>query len=155
MERLGRQLYLTFRTMRDRVDEEMAAAGASMSQWALLKTVGDEPDLSQRELADRVLLTGSTLTHHLDRLEADGFVDRTRDTADRRIVRVSLTPSGKHRRAELDTIVTAGDATIRTLLSERDYQTLNRLLATLQQRLEDHHLEDHHLDDHGGAARAT
>jgi DNA-binding MarR family transcriptional regulator len=150
MERLGRQLYLTFRTMRDRVDEQMAAAGASMSQWALLKTVGDEPDLSQRELADRVLLTGSTLTHHLDRLETDGYIDRTRDTADRRIVRVALTPSGTHRRTELDTIVTAGDATIRTLLSERDYQTLNRLLATLQQRLEDHHLEDHE-----GAARAT
>ncbi|MET0459170.1 MAG: MarR family transcriptional regulator [Ilumatobacteraceae bacterium] len=138
MERLGRQLYLTFRTMRDRADAELAASGASMSQWALLKTVGDEPDLSQRELADRVLLTGSTLTHHLDRLEADGFIDRTRDTADRRIVRVSLTPSGKDRRTELDAIVASGDATIRTLLSERDYSTLNRLLATLQQRLEDH-----------------
>jgi DNA-binding MarR family transcriptional regulator len=116
-----------------------------MSQWALLKTVGDEPDLSQRELADRILLTGSTLTHHLDRLETDGFIDRTRDTTDRRIVRVSLTPSGKHRRVELDAIVAASDATIRDLLPARDYQTLNRLLATLQQR----------LDEHQGASRGT
>jgi DNA-binding MarR family transcriptional regulator len=145
MERLGRQLYLTFRAMRDQVDEQMSAAGASMSQWALLKTVGDEPDLSQRELADRILLTGSTLTHHLDRLETDGFIDRTRDTTDRRIVRVSLTPSGKHRRVELDAIVAASDATIRDLLPARDYQTLNRLLATLQQR----------LDEHQGASRGT
>ena len=145
MERLGRQLYLTFRAMRDQVDEQMSAAGASMSQWALLKTVGDEPDLSQRELADRILLTGSTLTHHLDRLETDGFIDRTRDTNDRRVVRVSLTSTGKHRRTELDAIVTSGDATLRELLSDREYQTLNRLLATLQQR----------LDEHEGASRAT
>jgi len=145
MERLGRQLYLTFRTMRDRFDDDMREAGGSMSQWALLKTVGDEPGLSQRELADRILLTGSTLTHHLDRLETDGYIDRTRDTTDRRVVRVSLTPAGKHRRAELDSIVAAGDATIHSLLSDREYQTLNRLLATLQQRFEDHE----------GAPRAT
>ena len=75
----------------------------------VLKTVGDEPDLSQRELAARMLVTGSTLTHHLDRLEADGFIDRTRDAADRRIVRVSLTAAGKHRRTELDAIVASGD----------------------------------------------
>jgi DNA-binding MarR family transcriptional regulator len=145
MERLGRQLYLTFRALRDQLDEQMGAAGASTSQWALLKTVGDEPDLSQRELAERILLTGSTLTHHLDRLEADGFIDRTRDANDRRIVRVSLTSTGKHRRTELDAIVASSDATLRSLLPPRDYQTLNRLLATLQQR----------LDEHEGDPRAT
>ena len=53
MEPLGRQLYLTFRAMRDRLDEDMRAVGASMTQWIVLKTVGDEPELSQRQLADR------------------------------------------------------------------------------------------------------
>ena len=107
----------------------MRAAGASMPQWVVLKTVGDEPDLSQRELADRVLVTGSTLTHHLDRLEADGFIVRTRDTDDRRVVRISLTSAGKHRRTELDAVVGGARRHVAAvLLATADAATLNRLL---------------------------
>jgi MarR family transcriptional regulator for hemolysin len=138
MEPLGRQLYLTFRAMRDRLDEDMRATGASMTQWIVLKTVGDEPDLSQRELAGRVLVTGSTLTHHLDRLEADGYIARSRDATDRRILRVALTPEGKQRRSELDGVVAARDDLLQSLLTAHQATTLNRLLATLQQRLVDH-----------------
>jgi DNA-binding MarR family transcriptional regulator len=138
MEPLGRQLYRTFRAMRDRLDEDMRAAGASMSQWLVLKTVGDEPELSQRQLAERVLSTGSTLTHHLDRMEADGYLTRSRDPADRRVVRVALTPAGKQRRAELDAVVATRDGVLASLLSAGEAATLNGLLADLEQRLLDH-----------------
>jgi DNA-binding MarR family transcriptional regulator len=138
MEPLGRQLYRTFRAMRDRLDEDMRAAGASMSQWLVLKTVGDEPELSQRQLADRVLSTGSTLTHHLDRMEADGFITRSRDATDRRVVRVALTPAGKQRRDELDAVVAARDAVVAALLTAGEAATLKSLLADLEQRLLDH-----------------
>jgi DNA-binding MarR family transcriptional regulator len=144
MEPLGRQVYLTYRAMRDRLDEDMRSVGASTPQWIVLKTVGDEPDLSQRELADRVLVTGSTLTHHLDRLEADGYITRSRDTSDRRVLRVALTPEGKQRRNELDAVVISRDGHVVSLLSEREAATLNRLLATLQQRMEG----DAHGDEH-------
>jgi DNA-binding MarR family transcriptional regulator len=138
MEPLGRQLYRTFRAMRDRLDEDMRAAGASMSQWLVLKTVGDEPELSQRQLADRVLSTGSTLTHHLDRMEADGFITRSRDATDRRVVRVALTPAGKQRRDELDAVVAARDDVVAALLTAGEAATLKSLLADLEQRLLDH-----------------
>jgi MarR family transcriptional regulator, transcriptional regulator for hemolysin len=146
MEPLGRQVYLTYRTLRDRLDEDMRTAGASVPQWIVLKSVGDEPDLSQRELADRVLVTGSTLTHHLDRLEADGYITRSRDASDRRVLRVALTPEGKQRRSNLDAVVAARDRYVESLLTGREAATLNRLLATLQQRLDD---EPH--GQHGGA----
>jgi DNA-binding MarR family transcriptional regulator len=135
MERLGRQLYLTFRTMRDRLDEDMRAVGGSMSQWIVLKTVGDHPELSQRELADRVLLTGSTLTHHLDRMEAAGYLERSRDTQDRRVVRVSLTEAGKHRRVELDRVVEGSEQRLMSLIAPNEAKTLNRSLSRLQERL--------------------
>jgi MarR family transcriptional regulator for hemolysin len=138
MQPLGRQLYRTFRAMRERLDDDMRAAGASMSQWLVLKTVGDEPELSQRQLAERVFSTGSTLTHHLDRMEADGFITRSRDAHDRRVVRVALTREGKQRRAELDAVVTARDGVLESLLSARQATTLNRLLAELERRLLDH-----------------
>ena len=106
-----------------------------MPQWVVLKSVGDEPELSQRELAGRVLVTGSTLTHHLDRLERDGLIVRVRDLDDRRIVRISLTERGKHRRTELETVVAANDARLRGLVSERDAVTLRRLLERVERGL--------------------
>ena len=135
MELLGRQLYLAYRAMRDRLDEALGAAGASVPQWIVLKSVGDEPELSQRELAGRVLVTGSTLTHHLDRLERGGLIVRTRDAEDRRVIRISLTERGKHRRTELEAVVAAHDQRIAALLSERDAMALRRLLAQVEQGL--------------------
>lgn len=135
MELLGRQLYVTYRAMRDRLEETLRDAGASVPQWVVLKSVGDEPELSQRELAGRVLVTGSTLTHHLDRLERDGLIVRTRDVEDRRIVRISLTELGKHRRTELEAVVRANDDRLNSLLNQRDAAALRRLLERLEQGL--------------------
>ena len=135
MELLGRQLYLTYRASRDRLDEALGTAGASVPEWVVLKAAGDEPELSQRELAGRVLVTGSTLTHHLDRLEADGLIVRTRDARDRRVVRIRLTADGKHRRAALDAIVVEHDRRLKALLPSEDVTTLRRLLAHLERAL--------------------
>lgn len=135
MDPLGRQLYRTYRAVRERLEESLSAAGASVPQWVVLKSVGDEPELSQRELAGRVLVTGSTLTHHLDRLERDGLIERARDADDRRVIRISLTEAGKHRRTELEAIVAAHEARLAGLLGDRDAATLRRLLARVDQRL--------------------
>ena len=137
MERMARQLYLTYRAMRDRLDEALGAVGASLPQWIVLRSVGDEPELSQRELAERVLVTGSTLTHHLDRLEHEGLIVRTRDADDRRVIRVSLTEQGKHCRSELETVVAAQEQRVLALLSERDAATLRRLLVRVERGLDE------------------
>ncbi|MFT3851943.1 MAG: MarR family transcriptional regulator [Ilumatobacteraceae bacterium] len=135
MDLLGRQLYRTYRAVRERLEESLSVAGISVPQWVVLKSVGDEPELSQRELADRVLVTGSTLTHHLDRLEREGLIERTRDADDRRVIRISLTEAGKHRRTELEAIVAAHEERLSGLLGERDATALRRLLARVEQRL--------------------
>ena len=57
--------------------------------------------LSQRELADRVHLKPGSLTEALNGLEADGYVQRTRDPFDRRILRVQLTAKGQARAKEI------------------------------------------------------
>jgi DNA-binding MarR family transcriptional regulator len=144
MERLGRQLYLTFKVVREGLDAHMAAAGGSAPQWFVLKSLAAEPGLSHRELADRMQLSGPTLTHHLDRCEADGLIVRTRDTIDRRVVRVELTPEGKQRCADLDAVAEAADRRLQRLLTERDARTLNLLLARLHRRLTDDPPEGDH-----------
>jgi MarR family transcriptional regulator for hemolysin len=135
VERLGRQLWLTHKSVRELLDGALAQHGGSLQTWVLLKTLASEPNLSHRELSDRMMVSGATLTHHLDRLEADGLLQRTRDLHDRRVVRVDLTPAGKQRAVELESIADGLDLRLRSLLGEADATRLRRLLQRLDDKL--------------------
>jgi len=113
----------------------MAAHGGSLQQWLVLRILAEEPQASHRELAERLFVSAPTVTHHLDRLEAGGLLTRTRDTGDRRVVRVDITAAGAERLAELEAVADATDAEVRSLLSPADAETLQRLLTTLHERL--------------------
>jgi MarR family transcriptional regulator for hemolysin len=122
---------------RERLDERMAIHGGSLQQWLVLRILAEEPQVSHRELAERLSVSAPTVTHHLDRLEAGGLLTRRRDTGDRRVVRVDLTPAGAARRAELEAVADTTDAEVRSLLSPADAETLHRLLTTLHDRLQE------------------
>ena len=51
--------------------------------------------MSAGELAEATGLSSAATTTLLDRLERKGFVQRERDTVDRRKVRVAMTPTGQ------------------------------------------------------------
>ena len=51
--------------------------------------------MSAGELAEATGLSSAATTTLLDRLERKGFVERERDTVDRRKVRVAMTPTGR------------------------------------------------------------
>jgi DNA-binding MarR family transcriptional regulator len=70
--------------------------------------------LTQRELARRCGVAPSTLNHTVDHLARSGWVERRRDTDDRRLVRLGLTESG-HR--HLGQVQEAADHQIEPLLS--------------------------------------
>jgi MarR family transcriptional regulator for hemolysin len=141
MERLTRELYLTMKLVRERLEARLSAAGGSLGQWIVLRTLSEEPRLSHRELAARMHLAGPTITHHLDRMEASGLIVRTRDVADRRVVYVAMTPAGAQRFRELEAVVDATDAEVRALLPSGDAATLHRLLSRLHEALLDAPLE--------------
>lgn len=70
--------------------------GLTAAQFNVLNVLArTEAGLSQRELGDRLVVDRSNVTGLLDRLEKAGWVRRTDDPKDRRIYRVSLTPSGR------------------------------------------------------------
>jgi DNA-binding MarR family transcriptional regulator len=132
---LARQLYLTFKRSRDVLDGHLAEVGASVSEWVVLRAAANEPGLSHRELADRLQLTVATLSHHLDRLERQGYLRRVRDGLDRRVVRVKVTASGARRLETLQAVATDHEHRLRQLLGTEEAATLHRLLAELASRL--------------------
>jgi MarR family transcriptional regulator for hemolysin len=95
---------MTAKAVRAYADQQMAAAGSSLTAAIVTRILSDTPGLAQRELAELLGVEGPTMARHIDRLERDGVVTRTRDDADRRVVRVHLTERGQALRDRLHAI---------------------------------------------------
>lgn len=87
-----------------------------------------EPGASQTEIARFADMGGPALVRHIDRLEADGLVTRTRDAIDRRLTRVRLTPAGAERMEELKVVMGRCDERLRNVVSEREAAVMQRAL---------------------------
>src|SRR5215216_6283858 len=70
--RVGRQVDRAF-------DDALAAADGSRSSWLILLAVKTGAGGTQAAIAERVGISGPTLIHHLDRLQAAGLITRNRD----------------------------------------------------------------------------
>src|SRR5262249_24891177 len=71
----------------------------SVKEFDVLITLFNAPDgrLRMAELAERVVLSPSGVTHLVTRLERDGLVQRIVDESDRRSFFTALTPAGQLR----------------------------------------------------------
>ncbi len=128
-ERFGIRLSTVSRRWRRALDHHLALAGHADASWApLLHLDAGGDGLSQKALAKRVGMEGSSLVRHLDRLEAKGQVRRVSDDHDRRTKRVFLTPAGREAVAGLRADLFEAE---RDLLSDLDDAQLEALVAAL------------------------
>lgn len=84
-----------------RLADLRVADGLTMSQFAVLEALLHCGPLCQKELADKLLVTGANMTKVLDVMERDGLVQRIRSKQDRRYITVDLTTTGKTRISEI------------------------------------------------------
>lgn len=73
----------------------LRAAGLNSLEWRVLATLSDSAPLTVGQLALEVLAQQPTVTKTLDRLVAQGWVERRADATDTRRVRVALTAAGR------------------------------------------------------------
>lgn len=74
--------------------------GLTYPQYLVMLALWERDDEPVKAIGDRVRLDSGTLTPLLKRMEASGFLQRRRDPADERSVRIRLTPAGAALRAE-------------------------------------------------------
>jgi DNA-binding MarR family transcriptional regulator len=81
-----------------RLDAALQARGLSTAKFGALRVLAqaDEP-LPLWELAERLDCVRSNITQLVDRLEADGLVQRLPDPEDRRSKRAAITGEGRRR----------------------------------------------------------
>ena len=78
------------------VEEILKLAGLSHTQYNVLRILrgAGEQGLCCREVAERMITRDPDITRLLDRLERRGLLTRSRDSKDRRVITVRITPAG-------------------------------------------------------------
>ncbi len=83
------------RQMRWQFDRQSQGLGLTRAHWSVLAHLKRNDGVQQQALAKLMDITAMTLARHIDRLEAEGWVERRDDPADRRAKRVFLTAKAK------------------------------------------------------------
>ena len=82
--------------LENRVEARLGEIGLSLAKLAALRRLAEAGgSLPLGQLAERLACVKSNVTQLVDRLEADGLVSRTADTADRRSRLAVLTDAGR------------------------------------------------------------
>lgn len=117
----------------------------TLPQMVTLFAIHDSGTCRMSTLADMTQQSAGTLTGIVDRLIDDGLVARVRNTTDRRVVEVTLTPQGKTR---LDQVVRTRYEDMNRILTnfgDEDLQTLDRLLLQFLHGIQGDDGHDSHL----------
>ncbi len=105
--------------------------GLTYTQYIVFLVLWEEDHLPVSEIGDRLLLDSGTLTPLLKKMEAQGYLTRTRSKLDERSVIVSLTEKGRALREKALGIPLQAAQCVR--LSPEEAKTLYTLLYKLLQ----------------------
>jgi MarR family transcriptional regulator, transcriptional regulator for hemolysin len=128
---IGLELARAARTVSRAFDDALTAAGGSLPVWLVLLNLKTRQLSSQRDLAEAVGVREATLTYHLNAMDTQGLVTRTRDPANRRTHIVELTPAGEEAFLRLRDAASAFDHRLRTGLTDTDLDGLAVVLRRL------------------------
>lgn len=126
-ERVSRQFARHYRDM----------FGLSRSEWRVVAHLSQQTAVSVREIATQAELDKSKVSRAVSRLEEMGYITKTASPADRRLVVLALTDSG---RAMVDALTPIAesyqDEVLHSLASDADgfRSALKRLMADPAQR---------------------
>jgi DNA-binding MarR family transcriptional regulator len=88
------------RLIRTAFDRRVRELGITRAQWLLLTRLHRHPGVSQSELAELMEVERASAGRMIDRMEANGWIERRAQNGDRRVKRVYLTEEAErvHRR---------------------------------------------------------
>ncbi len=104
---------------------------ATIAQLSVLRTLEEFGPMRASDLARETGLTASSITGQLDRLEAEGYVERRRSREDRREVTVHLTPPALSMLREAHERIEAEVAQLFSNLSDEELETIESIIAKL------------------------
>jgi DNA-binding MarR family transcriptional regulator len=125
----GFLLHDVTRLYKRRFEQRSAQLSLTLPQCKTLSLLARNEGISQRQLADLAEIDAMSIVRILDRMEADGWVERRADPLDRRARRLAITAKA---RPILDQILEMGAATRTEVLADLDVQQRDQLVALLE-----------------------
>ena len=104
--------------------------GLTYTQYVAMVALSEKDDQTVGTLGEKLFLESNTLTPILKKLESEGYLQRRRDPADERQVRVTLTPAGR-KLVEMD----PGAALTDAIGLGDDFPVVQQTVVTLRDNL--------------------
>lgn len=116
------------RLLRTEFDRRVRKLGITRAQWLVLTRLHRNPGASHSELAEMMEVEKATAGRMIDRLEANGWVERRAEPDDRRVKRVYLTAEAErvHKR-----IWHVAEATLDDALADLSAREAKQLMVLL------------------------
>lgn len=105
--------------------------GLTPAQWKIILALNITDGLTQKELADKIYIDGSTLVPVIDKMEQNGLVERRSDSKDRRINRIFLTKKSESTVDSIIMIVLQLRKMIFHGISESELDLVRNILRTI------------------------
>jgi MarR family transcriptional regulator for hemolysin len=135
-ESIGYWLTVTTQAMHRALTDELAPHGVTYRQAQVLAWLAVEGELSQSELAAKMLVEPPTLVGILDRMERDGWITRNSCSSDRRKKLVRPTAAAEPAWEKFTECARRVRARATEGLSEEEVETLKRLLGQVFHNIE-------------------
>ncbi len=88
----------TAKKIAEAFNERLQPLGITRVQWIALYFLGEKESITQKELAEKMNIKDSTLARLIDRMEKEGYVERVKNSGDRRFTNLVLTAKGSKSR---------------------------------------------------------
>lgn len=124
--------------------------GITPAQAMVLNFLGHQDRITARELAQRTLLDGATLTGILDRLESAGYLKRMPHPDDRRAHLILLRRQGKDLAQKIYSRMIEANQQFLASLDDMERRTLKNLLGRLRKNMQAAPLRDKNTGFCGG-----
>lgn len=136
-DRTGPLMGMLNRALRRNYDRQLKDYGLTPCQFEVLIILCEEDGILLSELGRRVSRDGPTITGVIDRMEKKVLVKRKRDSRDRRVVKVILTPKGKGMEEQLSLTKKQILEKITKDLSARELTLLDTVLVKMMKNVEE------------------
>jgi len=135
-ERFGFFVSQMTRMWRSEIDRRLAVHGLTESLWVTLfhlSRLGDQ--VTQKDLAEAVGVKGPTMVKTLDKLEAEGFIERRSLATDRRAKTIHLLDKAAGKLTVINEVVTNLRNEIFADIDETDIATSLKVINHISQKL--------------------
>jgi DNA-binding MarR family transcriptional regulator len=122
---------LANRLSRELAGVYQARFGISIPEWRVIAHLSQHEDVSVREIHQRVDMDKAKVSRAAARLEAIGFIEKTDNKGDRRLVALRLTRRGRRLFTEIEPLALAFERESLSTLSKTEEAALRSVLKKL------------------------